>query len=122
MVHRVLRLLFAIIPLLLLATSPVLRAEDFSNPTGYLLAQSEERQVWVNTATGIYHYPGTRWYGNTSEQTLNNVIAVSNPSPFQVVRLDSWKHGFANRYHTACPKKADPKRSGKTRRAPLALA
>lgn len=24
-------------------------------------------QVWVNTRTGIYHYPGTRWYGATAE-------------------------------------------------------
>lgn len=23
--------------------------------------------VWVNTATGVYHMPGTRWYGNTQE-------------------------------------------------------
>jgi hypothetical protein len=22
--------------------------------------------VWVNTYSGIYHYPGTRWYGNTN--------------------------------------------------------
>ena len=21
--------------------------------------------VWVNTATGVYHYKGQRWYGNT---------------------------------------------------------
>jgi hypothetical protein len=21
----------------------------------------------VNTATGVYHYPGTRWYGNTKQ-------------------------------------------------------
>jgi hypothetical protein len=21
--------------------------------------------VWVNTATGVYHYRGQRWYGNT---------------------------------------------------------
>jgi hypothetical protein len=41
--------------------------QDFSNPVGYLLAQSEDQQVWVNTATGVYHYPGTRWYGNTKQ-------------------------------------------------------
>jgi hypothetical protein len=23
--------------------------------------------VWVNTNSGIYHYPGQRWYGNTAE-------------------------------------------------------
>jgi hypothetical protein len=44
-----------------------LRAQDLSKPVGFLLAQSEERQVWVNTATGVYHYPGTRWYGNTKQ-------------------------------------------------------
>lgn len=24
-------------------------------------------QVWVNTKSGVYHYPGTRWYGDTQE-------------------------------------------------------
>jgi hypothetical protein len=23
--------------------------------------------VWVNTRSGVFHYPGTRWYGNTEE-------------------------------------------------------
>jgi hypothetical protein len=65
--HSSLRLLIAIITLLVLPSLPVLRAQDSSNPTGFQSAQSEERQVWVNTATGIYHYPGTRWYGNTKQ-------------------------------------------------------
>jgi hypothetical protein len=57
----------AILLIALFLPAPLLRSQDFSNPTGYLLAQSEERQVWVNTATGIYHYPGTRWYGKTNQ-------------------------------------------------------
>ena len=28
-------------------------------------APAANGQVWVNTKTGVYHYPGTRWYGNT---------------------------------------------------------
>jgi hypothetical protein len=62
-----LRLLIAILTLLVSTGAPVLWAQEFSKPAGYLLAQSEERQVWVNTATGIYHYPGTRWYGKTNQ-------------------------------------------------------
>jgi hypothetical protein len=59
--------LLAILVVAFLLPVPLLRAQDLSNPAGYLLAQSEERQVWVNTATGVYHYPGTRWYGNTKQ-------------------------------------------------------
>jgi hypothetical protein len=62
-----LRLIIAILTLLVLSSAPVLRAQDSSDPTGFQSAQSEEHQVWVNTATGIYHYPGTRWYGHTKQ-------------------------------------------------------
>ena len=24
-------------------------------------------KVWVNTGSGVYHCPGTRWYGNTKK-------------------------------------------------------
>jgi hypothetical protein len=57
----------AILLVSLLLADPTLRAQDSSNPTDFQSAQSEEHQVWVNTATGIYHYPGTRWYGHTKQ-------------------------------------------------------
>jgi hypothetical protein len=28
-------------------------------------AAKPDVKVWVNTASGVYHCPGTRWYGNT---------------------------------------------------------
>jgi hypothetical protein len=59
--------ILAILVIAFLLPAPLIRAEDVPKTTGYLLAQSEEGQVWVNTATGIYHYPGTRWYGNTKQ-------------------------------------------------------
>ena len=27
--------------------------------------ESANVKVWVNTNSGVYHCPGTRWYGNT---------------------------------------------------------
>jgi len=30
-------------------------------------SQALSVRVWVNTASGVYHYPGERWYGQTHE-------------------------------------------------------
>jgi hypothetical protein len=31
-----------------------------------------EARVWVNTNSGVYHCPGTRWYGRTKEGEFMN--------------------------------------------------
>ncbi len=32
--------------------------------------------VWVNTDSGVYHCPGTRWYGNTKQGKYMNQRAA----------------------------------------------
>jgi hypothetical protein len=58
----------AILLVALFLSVPTVQAQSISIPAGARIAQSSEsRQVWVNTAMGVYHYPGTRWYGNTEQ-------------------------------------------------------
>jgi hypothetical protein len=41
------------------------------SPTFAIAAQSQpekkEAKVWVNTKSGVYHCPGSRWYGTTEQ-------------------------------------------------------
>lgn len=34
---------------------------------GEAQTEQEEVKVWVNTRSGVYHCPGSRWYGKTKE-------------------------------------------------------
>ncbi len=36
-------------------------------PTNTKQAGNPDVKVWVNTNSGVYHCPGTRWYGNTKQ-------------------------------------------------------
>ncbi len=50
-------LLFVLAPA---ATAPSLCASQSQN-------QQKEVKVWLNTNSGVYHCPGTRWYGKTKQ-------------------------------------------------------
>jgi hypothetical protein len=57
-----------ILLVVLLCSIPATRAQEVPASSRPLMAQAaESRLVWVNTATGIYHYPDTRWYGKTKQ-------------------------------------------------------
>jgi len=57
-------LLFAIS---LLSFSPgYLQSQKASEPQRQTQGNPNVK-VWVNTHSGVYHCPGTRWYGNTKQ-------------------------------------------------------
>ena len=47
------------------STIPKLASTPEVRPKNAPQANTHGPLVWVNTNTGVYHYPGTRWYGNT---------------------------------------------------------
>lgn len=56
----------------LLVLTPTLRFALAENPRLFTTEIAAKKHcpvdivVWVNTATGIYHFKGMRWYGNTT--------------------------------------------------------
>jgi hypothetical protein len=46
-------------------TIPKLASTPEARPKSAPQVKTQGPLVWVNTNTGVYHYPGTRWYGNT---------------------------------------------------------
>ena len=48
-------------------SSPAPLANESTAPTSAQNAGNPDVKVWVNTNSGVYHCPGTRWYGSTKQ-------------------------------------------------------
>jgi hypothetical protein len=62
-------LCIVLLALTLAACSPTaasLRSQQFDS-TQTQSTGNPNVKVWVNTKSGVYHCPGTRWYGNTRQ-------------------------------------------------------
>jgi hypothetical protein len=52
----------------LLACTHAVSVPNQTQATAYTQnAGNPNVKVWVNTNSGVYHCPGTRWYGNTKK-------------------------------------------------------
>jgi hypothetical protein len=87
------RFLVAVYLTAALLSSPTL---SFTQPTS---APQTERQrnpevkVWVNTHSGVYHCPGTRWYGVTKSGTY-------------MTQTEAQQHGYRPAYGKVCQSEA----------------
>ena len=76
---------------------PVLKIELESNSSLPSVSSPEtsdenkkkEGSVWVNTSTGVYHCPGTRWYGTTASGTF-------------MTEAEAQEHGYRPAYGNEC--------------------
>ena len=60
-----------------------------SSPKATAEGKKEEVSVWVNTSTGVYHCPGTRWYGTTTSGAF-------------MTEAEAQQHGYRPAYGNEC--------------------
>ena len=77
--------------LALLASAPT-ATFSHNQPTEQKNAQTKtttDAKVWVNTRSGVYHCPGTRWYGTTK-------------NGFYMTETEAQQHGYRPAYGKVC--------------------
>jgi hypothetical protein len=83
------RFLVAVCLTAALLSSPTL---SFTQPTSAPQAENQRNpdvKVWVNTHSGVYHCPGTRWYGVTKSGTY-------------MTQTEAQQHGYRPAYGKVC--------------------
>lgn len=76
-----------------IALQPITLTQPQALPLNWVAFQADQGnpnvRVWVNTNSGVYHCPGTRWYGNTK-------------SGEYMSQADAQKNGYRPAYGKVC--------------------
>ena len=69
LLNAVPKLIFSASLVVMLLAAPTLARNPHPPdvPVPSLTCQNHEPIVWVNTRSGIYHFPGQTWYGRTND-------------------------------------------------------